>query len=194
MQSNKGRGTTVKVSLPLRHLASSPSTNSREASRDRSLPQASVGFFGFGDYEATSTGPVTAKANRRLHGSMKRYCTQLGMPVYAADDNMNSNASIHIVSEQALKSFIHAENRGMCRSLLSTDSLRKPMIVICATRESAAQLRSGPLGASLPGATQYLWLPIGPAKLASALSIRRMYRPGGCSPWSLNPCAGRLTI
>ena len=176
VRSNQGRGTTVKVSLPLRQLASSTSSNSREASRDRSRPQASVGFFGFGDCEATSTtGPSKAKAIRQLHDSMKRYCTQLGMPVQSIDDNMNSNASIHIVSEQALKSFLQAKDRGLRSTLLSSNSLRKPMLVICASRESASQLRSGPLGASLPDATQYLWLPIGPAKLASALSICRMY-------------------
>ena len=61
------------------------------------------------------------------------------------------------------------------RSLLATKNLWKPIIVICATRESASRLRSGPLGRRLPATTQYLWLPIGPAKLAAALAVRRKY-------------------
>ena len=176
VRSNKGRGTTVKVSLPLRSLASTTPTKSRASSLDLSSPPASVGFFGFGSIENDpATEPAKAKANRRLLSSMKRYCMQLGLPVYAADDNMDSNATVHIISEQALKRLSLRHEKDLRLSLLSADNLRKPMIIVCTTRDSALKLRAGPLGCSLPNRTQYLWLPIGPAKLAAALSACRTY-------------------
>jgi hypothetical protein len=175
VRSNKGRGTTVKVSLPLKSLAPAPSMDSSDASHDSSVPPPpeSVGFFGFGTPEANSTtGPTKAKASRRLLNSMKRYCQQLGVPVYTTDDDTNNSASIHVVSEHALENSSQVNDRDSRRSLLATDNLWKPIIVICATRESASRLRSGPLGRGLPITTQYLWLPIGPAKLAAALAVR----------------------
>jgi hypothetical protein len=183
VRSNKGRGTTVKVSLPLKSLAPAPSGDSSGDSNDASQdppapsPPESVGFFGFGTPEANSAaGPTKAKASRRLLNSMKRYCQQLGVPVYATDDDTNNSASIHVVSEHALENSSQINDRDSRRSLLATNNLWKPIIVICATRESASRLRSGPLGRGLPNTTQYLWLPIGPAKLAAALAVRRKYR------------------
>jgi hypothetical protein len=183
VRSNKGRGTTVKVSLPLKSVAPAPSGDSsgdsNDASQDSSAPPPpeSVGFFGFGTPEANSAaGPTKAKASRRLLNSMKRYCQQLGVPVYATDDDTNNSASIHVVSEHALENSSQINDRDSRRSLLATNNLWKPIIVICATRESASRLRSGPLGRGLPNTTQYLWLPIGPAKLAAALAVRRKYR------------------
>jgi len=185
LRSNQGRGTTVKVSVPLRKALSSSSVSSRDASRERSSLPASVGFFGFGDALATSAkGSDHAKGNMRLLNSMKRYCTQLGISLHATDDNMNSAAATHVVSEQALQALLEAKDEKLRQSLFSTENLRKSMIVICATRESASELRSGPLGRSLPGATQYLWLPIGPIKLSGALSMRRMYCPN--VSWPVN--------
>jgi len=100
---------------------------------------------------------------------------ELGLPVYAADDNLDSNATVHIISEQALRRLSQPNEKDLRRSMLSADSLRKPMIVVCATRDSALKLQSGALGCSLPDSTQYLWLPIGPVKLAAALSACRTY-------------------
>jgi hypothetical protein len=100
---------------------------------------------------------------------------ELGLPVYAADDNLDSNATVHIISEQALRRLSQTNEEDLRCSLLSADSLRKPMIIVCTTRDSALKLQSGALGRSLPHSTQYLWLPIGPAKLAAALSACRMY-------------------
>jgi hypothetical protein len=100
---------------------------------------------------------------------------ELGLPVYAADDNLDSNATVHIISEQALRRLSQTNEEDLRRSLLSADSLRKPMIIVCTTRDSALKLQSGALGRSLPHSTQYLWLPIGPAKLAAALSACRTY-------------------
>lgn len=175
MRSKKGRGTTVKVSLPLRLLTSAPSTKSCASSLDLSTPPTSVEFFGFCTIgNDRTTEPTKAQANKWLLSSMERYCMQLGMHVYVAGDNLNGNASVHIISEQALKGLSQTNDRDLRRSLLSADSSRKPMIIIiCSTRDSALRLRSGPLGLSLPEATQYLWLPIGPAKLAGALSACR---------------------
>jgi hypothetical protein len=176
VRSNKGRGTTVKVSLPLKSLAPAPSLNSSEVSQVSSSSHESVGFFGFGTPEASSTtGPTKAKASRRLLNSMKRYCTQLGVPVYATDDDTTNSASIHILSEHALENSSQIHDGDSRRSTLATNNLQKPIIVICATGASASRLRSGPLGRGLPSTTQYLWLPIGPAKLAAALAIRRKY-------------------
>lgn len=177
MRSNKGRGTTVKVSLPLRPLVSTPSAKSRAGSLDLTSQSVSVGFFGFGSIERDpATEPNIAKANKRLLGSMKRYCMQLGLPIHAADDNLSSNATVYVISEQALKRLSRSNDRDLRGSLLSADSLRKPLIVICATRDSALKLRYDPWGSSLPSHTQYLWLPIGPAKLSGALSACRTYR------------------
>lgn len=176
VRSNKGQGTTVRVSLPLQSLPPTPSTKSHPGSLDLTSPPASVGCFGFGIIDTDhAQEPTKAKADRRLLSSMKRYCMELGLPVYAADDNLDSNATVHIISEKALRRLAQTDEKDARRSLLSGDSLRKPMIIICTTRNSALKLQSGELGRSLPRSTQYLWLPIGPAKLAAALSACRMY-------------------
>jgi CheY-like chemotaxis protein len=87
-----------------------------------------------------------------------------------ADDNFDINATVRIISEQALKQLSEINGNDLRHSLLSAGSLRKPTIIVCNTRNSALKLQSGALGRSLPHSTQYLWLPIGPAKLAAALS------------------------
>lgn len=176
VRSNKGQGTTVKVSLPLQSLPPTPSTKPRTGLLDLTSPPPSVGFFGFGVVETGPTQePTKVKANRRLLGSIKRYCMELRLPVYAADDNLDSNATVHVISEQGLRRLAQTEEKDARRSLLSGDSLKKPTIIICTTRNSALKLQSGELGHSLLHSTQYLWLPIGPAKLAAALSACRMY-------------------
>lgn len=172
MRSKKGRGTTVKVSLPLQSLASALSKEPRIRSFDFSSLPAPVRFLGFG---AIGIDPAAeqseAKTDRRLLSSMKRYCMQFGIPVHTAEDDTNNKASVHIISEQALKRSSQTNDSDLRRSLLSADNLRNPMIVICTTRESALRLRSGTLESGLHHATQYLWLPVGPAKLAGALSV-----------------------
>ena len=176
MKSDKGLGTTVKVSLPLRALAPTPSTIPQTSSMDSSSLPASVCFFGFNILEPDPTKePTKAKANRWLLRSMKRYCTQIGLPVYVADDNLNSNATIHVISEQALEKLIRNVDKSLGHSVLSAESLQAQLIVICNTRNSALELRAGRLHPSLPNTTQYLWLPIGPAKLADALSTCYLY-------------------
>jgi len=172
VRSNKGQGTTVKVSLPLQYLPATPTTKSRNSSLDLTSPPASVGFFGFGEGEIDAE-PVKAKAKRLLLSSIKRYCMELGLPVYAADDNLDSNATVHIIGEQALRRSSQADEKDLRRSLLPADSLRKPMIIVCTTRDSALKFQSETLGRSLPDSTQYLWLPIGPAKLSAALTTCR---------------------
>lgn len=171
VRSNKGLGTTVKVSLPLLSPPSTPFTKSRTNSLDLTSPPASVGFFGFRVIEADpTTEQLKAKANKRLLSSIKRYCMELGLLVHAADDNLDSNATVQIISEQALRRLPETKEKDLRRSLLSADSLQKPMIIICNTRNSALKLQSGVLERDLPPSTQYLWLPIGPAKIAAALS------------------------
>ena len=183
MRSNKGQGTTVKVSVPLRSPPSIPSAKSCTSSLDLTSPPASVGFFGFGVIEADpTTEPLKTKANKRLLTSIKRYCMELGLPVHAADDNLDSNAAVHIISEQALRRLSDTNEKGLRRSLLSAYSLQKPMIIVCNTRNAALKLQSGALGRNLPPSTQYLWLPIGPAKIAAALSACRTYHKDPTTP------------
>ena len=195
MRSKKGRGTTVKVSLPLRSLPSTPTIKPHTNSLNPKFPRASVGFFGLGSIEAEPTvEPAKAKANRRLLGSMKKYCMQLGLLVYAADDNLNSNATVHIISESALRRLFQTNEQDLRRSLLSADSLQKPIIIICHTRDAALKLQAGLLGCSLPRRTQYLWLPIGPAKLAGALSACGTYHEDHTIETTSRPIEADLMI
>lgn len=56
---------------------------------------------------------------------------ELGLPVYAADDNLDSNATVHIISEQGLRRLSQTNEEDLRHSLLSAESLRKPMIIVC---------------------------------------------------------------
>lgn len=195
VRSNKGQGTTVKVSLPLRCPPSTPSTKSPTGSLDLTSPPASVGSFGFGLIEADpTTEPLKAKANKRLLSSIKRYCMELGLSVHAADDNLDSNATVHIISERALRPLFDTKEKDLRRSLLSADSLQKPMIIICNTRNSALKLQSGALGRNLSPSTQYLWLPIGPAKIAAALSACRTYHKDSTTETTSRECEADVIL
>lgn len=134
-----------------------------------------IGFLGFGVSETNPTiEPLKSEANKRLLGSLKRSCRQLGLSLCAKDDTSDKNASIQIIREQGVERSSQTEEGGVRHSLLTTDQLRRPVIVICTTRDSAFKLRASPIGTSLPSGTQYLWLPIGPAKLADAISTLGM--------------------
>jgi hypothetical protein len=170
VRSSKGVGTTFRVSLPLRRPLGPP-MGTTAISLAPSTFSGGVEFLGFGVSETNSIiEPLELEANKRLLGSLKRSCRQLGLSVCATDGTLDNNASIQIIREQGVERSSQTKKEGVRRSLLTKDQLRRPVIVICTTRDSAFKLRSTPISTSLPSGTQYLWLPIGPAKLADAIS------------------------
>lgn len=119
--------------------------------------------------------PLKSEADHRLFSNLKRRCKQLGLSVHSSDQGPDKTVSVFIVRKQEIERSDQTDSKNARRTLLSTDNFDKPMVVICTTRDSALRLRSIPIAASLPRTTQYLWLPIGPAKLAGALSACCMY-------------------
>lgn len=177
LRSKQGVGTTVKVAIPL-HCP--PSTPPREDSPIQLQPpslQTSVGFIGFGSLgRDASRNKVRSEGSERLMNSLKRTCKQLGMPVVATSEAFESNASVYVVREQEEPPghFSMTRDSNLRRSLLAT---KKPLIFVCASRESTFRLQSMVAPLSLVTNTQYLWPPIGPAKLLGAISACRMFFP-----------------
>lgn len=168
IQSRIGEGTTVMVSLPLRRVQTPPS--STPTTMDRDLAGAShVKFIGFDCNEADSTDQdLRSKAEKRLLNSLKRYCKQMGLSTSGDDVTLNDAASLHIIREHALV------GSPPQRQVFAAGQPETPVIVICATRESALRQRIASTSVGLPPRTEYLWLPIGPVKLANAVQACRM--------------------
>lgn len=171
MRSKQGAGTTVRVSLPLRCSVSPLAAVAPNNLDDLSSINASVGFLGFGDLDINPIAePMRLKANKRLLNSLKRGCKQLGLPICAIDDILENNASVYVVRMEALERLFQTDSSGVRHSLLSSNNLRRPLIIICPTRDSALELRVTPIATRLPSRAQYIWLPVGPVKLADAIS------------------------
>lgn len=182
-------GTTVKVAIPVRCPASTPTREDSPLQLQPSSLQASVGFIGFSSLGRDAPrDSVYSEGSKRLMHSLKRTCKQLGLPVAAINDAFDSNASVYVVREQEESpgQFSMARDSNLRRSLLAT---RKPLIFICASRESTFRLQSTIAPLSLVTNTQYLWPPIGPAKLLGAISACRKFHPSALdlrprsAPW-----------
>lgn len=194
MYSKKGLGTTVKVALPLQAMPSPISTRPRMDLQQDQVSAVCVGFFGFGTLDVkSSTESSILAARQRLAESLKRCCKQLGLQVCATDDKFDKKTMLYVIHEAELGSLLLNPENGETRPLLhQADNSRRPIIVICGTRTSALALSSSDLAASIPDGAQYLWLPIGPEKLLTAISA------GGklaVTPWRLHnsKCAVKLT-
>lgn len=138
---------------------------------DLSFLNVSVGFLGFGALDTDPTAePLRSKANKRLLNSLKQGCRQLGLPISAIDDHLENNASIYIVQMEALEGLFLTNHGGVRHSVLSSNNLRRLLVVICPTRDSALKLRSTPVATSFPSGAQYIWHPVGLVKLADAIS------------------------
>lgn len=171
VRSSQGVGTTVKVSVPLRRPLSMLTEVAIIVLANYSLLNASVGFLGFGALDTDpTTEPLKLKANRRLLNSLKRGCKQLGLRICATDDILDKNASIYIVQMEALERLSQIDNQGLRHSLLSSSYLSRPLIVVCPTRNSALKLRDTSMITVLHVGAQCIWLPVGPGKLAGAVS------------------------
>lgn len=171
MRSTQGVGTTVRVSVPLRRPLLTPTAVATTSLADLSFLNVSVRFLGFGALDTDPTAePLRSKANKRLLNSLKRGCRQLGLPICATDDNLDNNAAISVVQMEALEGLSQTNDGGVRHSLLSSNNLRRPLVVICPTRDSALKLRVTPVASSFPSGAQYIWHPVGPVKLADAIS------------------------
>ncbi|KAM0721530.1 hypothetical protein Q7P37_002455 [Cladosporium fusiforme] len=171
VQSSRGVGTTVKVSVPLCRPSTTHTAAEAPPLAKFSSMNANVGFFGFGALDTDSGAEqLKSKANRKLLSSLKQGCKQLGLPICAAGDTWDDNASIYIVRPESLERLFQTDDQGMRHSLLSTSNLRTSLIVICPTRDSALRIRSSPIATGLANRAQYIWLPVGPEKLADAIS------------------------
>lgn len=195
LRSSKGVGTTVKVSLPLRCAPPASPSNTSFRSLEFTPSKSSVGFLGFGVLGTDLTrDKVRYEASKRLLSSLKRTCEQLGMGIAAFDDALENNASIYIAREQEHTpgQFSMTSDSNLRRSLLAT---RRPLIFICASRESALRLRSKMTTLSLAIRTQYLWPPVGPAKLIGAISACcRSIHPGSTTLVLSNAMTDRFAI
>lgn len=163
VQSRIGDGTTVVVSLPLR--GTQPPPSSTPTTIECNLAGLNhVKFIGFGCNKADSTEQdLGSKAEKRLLNSLERYCKQMGLSTAGDDVTLNDFASLHIIREQALVS------SSPQRLVFAAQQPKTLVIVICATRASALRQRVASSNVWLPLRTEYLWLPIGPMKLANAV-------------------------
>lgn len=176
VRSSRGVGTTVKVSVPLRHPITTSAAVATTALANISSSNASVGFHGFGALVTDPTAKLLkSKANTKLLNSLKLGCKQLGLTICASDDTLDHAVDIFIVQMEALERLTKSDDQGPQHSLLSSSGLRRHLIIICPTRDSALKFLSSPMGKSFPSTAQCIWLPVGPGKLAGAISSSCMY-------------------
>lgn len=175
MRSAQGIGTTVTVSVPLQR----PSKNVAEAAPAKPMNfsplNASVGFLGFDtlDTDPTMEAP-SSEANDRLLNSLKESCEQLGLNVSSDGHTANTDPTIHIVRMEVVERLFR-DGKATRDSLPLAINLGAPVIVVCPSRDAALKFRDSPIAAGLPVKLHFVWVPVGPLKLAGVLSACCMF-------------------
>jgi hypothetical protein len=168
VRSNKGIGTSVKVSLPLR---AGPASSMGHFVLEKPAPFAALAVL-WGLQDSNDQGTTQYPAEIMLRKSIVDCCSQLGVRLCNIDDPDVNQADFYIIHEPELEKHGHIgdkDNKHLPPGLSTQD---RPVILISSTRIAPPRPGSSP---PLPPNTQRLFLPIGPIKLATAISTSRTY-------------------
>lgn len=153
---------TVIVSVPLTLRSSS-------FRRSDMVSCSSVSFHGF--TMQTSSQVRSSDADSTFPAHLQKMCKQLGMQEKTSCSTPEAG-SLHIVYEDELQDFNRQDREHPASEVDSIrNAFRGPCIVVCETRRSALQSQALALNyGGAVGSVQFLWHPIGPAKLAAAIA------------------------
>jgi hypothetical protein len=166
VKSRKGEGTSVSVTVPLRSAPLERDEHVEDPTL--SLGGSVVDMIGFAPtVEETNDLTTSSDTDRRISSTIRSTLSQLSINVRSHSMSSQNGVDLQIISEGQVRRDRHTgvPETGE-ESKASSATLDRPSIVICETRASALHLRSKSPHVS---ATQFIWHPIGPAKLAAAL-------------------------
>lgn len=179
VRSAKGVGTTVTVSVPLQRPSKTITGATAAKPMDLSHLNASVGFLGF---DTLDTDPrmeaSSSEANDRLLSSLKRSCEQLGLNLSPDGGTTNTNPAIYIVHMEVVERLFADDGKAGRGSLPLANNLGAPVILVCPSRDAALNFRGSPIATGLPVKLHFVWVPVGPLKLAGVLSDCCMFFDG----------------
>lgn len=175
VKSKRGQGTSICVTLPLRSATVSKDEVAILALSTRKWLGTITDFIGFSTTEDSGLASAVSHsdAQQRLSSSLHDIIRHLGLrprPVAQRADARRQPPDLRIIqiSEPYGQSQSSADNSAAAISSLQS-LLDTPSVVICATRASALRLRDACAIAGIAGDAQFLWRPIGPSKLATAI-------------------------
>ncbi|KAK6442085.1 hypothetical protein LTR95_001671 [Oleoguttula sp. CCFEE 5521] len=163
VKSKKGVGTTVIFTSQL-----APVATVDLVSQEILTPYTGViyNMLGFArSDELDEVEPQRVAGDRKLADVLSSMCHELGMKLDAAGDAATGSPTLRLVHESILGP--NSSSKGDSYRILLSD----PSVVICASRGSALRLRKEiRQKPSSGGAHQFIWQPVGPTKLASAIA------------------------
>nr|OQO21447.1 hypothetical protein B0A51_11866 [Rachicladosporium sp. CCFEE 5018] len=163
VKSQKGVGTTVTFTSRLM-----AATNIDVVSQGLNMPYQGVTYDMLGFASPDEEDKATAQCesgDRKLADVLRAMCHQLGMKLGPASDAPTGTPTLHLVHESVLERSDSMEGEALFQSR------RELSVVVCANRASALRLRKDPRHRPSTGWThQFIWQPVGPTKLASAIA------------------------
>ncbi|KAK5723056.1 hypothetical protein LTR17_014017 [Elasticomyces elasticus] len=168
VQSEKGRGTTMTVVVPIEVGRPSKAKRSLSAVAE-SLDGRRVGILGFGDARTaadaeTADGSRHELARTKLLQSIRLSCEQLGLDVRQNTED----AELYIIAEADLSTY--AQSKQLTSTEGTRSGLDKPLVVVCNSAISVRQLRTSSAAAGFTTERlEYTAQPLGTISLGKAI-------------------------
>ncbi|KAK6425947.1 hypothetical protein LTR95_016181 [Oleoguttula sp. CCFEE 5521] len=163
LKSQEGVGTTVTFTSRLLGA-----TNTGVVRQELLMPHQGVIYSMLGFAQPDEEDQIAAQreaGGRQLADVLRAMCHQLGMQLNRAADAPTGTPTVRLVHESVLERSNSKEGEA------TSQLLREPSVIICATRASALRLRKETRHRpSTDWAHQFIWQPVGPTKLTSAIA------------------------
>ncbi|KAK3624184.1 hypothetical protein LTR22_024090 [Elasticomyces elasticus] len=172
VQSEKGRGTTMTVVVPIEVGRPSKAKKLLGAVAE-SLSGCSVGILGFGDARIgadaeTADGTRHELARTKLLQSTRLSCEQLGLDVKQMNNDNVPDADVYIIAEADLSRY--AQSKQLTSAEGTRYGLDKPLVVVCNSAISVRQLRASSAAAGFTTERlEYTAQPLGTTSLGKAI-------------------------
>ena len=189
VQSEKGLGTTMNVTVPLDH-SSRAVTSDYRAARIQPFRGSSIGILGFHDVGQTTSPDSHQNGQAFLLNSVLSSCEHLGLKSRRTDWQFDSkgDSDIYLIAEGDLATY---QEHLRVQSSLAGRLMDKPLIVLCDSAISARRLKTGSFAAGLSATSgiEYVAQPCGTDRLRKAVkycleraaSTSESTIPGGAS-------------
>ena len=184
VQSAKGFGTTIKVTVPLEQSHSTDDGDELERQKERRrLRKYSIGIMRNEDVNAGHDQSPHRKGLALLFASLQKTCAELGIRTVKSSFEDIGAADVYLVSEAELAhrqqpSAVHHETNPITLQYLNAFADR-PLIALCNSAVSERRLRAAIFARKSNMNVEFISQPAGPGTLAKALKscLRRL--PGG---------------
>lgn len=164
VQSEKGIGTTMIVTVPIEHNRSEKTDP--VPAQHRRLEGTSLGILGFQDANH-SLEAVYKEGRNRLLRNVENCCAHLGLQSRRISWSLEPRSDVYLIAEIDLTSY--GEELRARRSEAASES-RRPIIVLCDSAISQRQLKAGSKALGLvPSEVEFISQPCSPQRLAKAI-------------------------